>query len=451
MDCTPFEMRLVEHVTGTLPADARAELEAHLERCEACKKVHADLALGARYASVLPLEPAPALDMRALTAAVRARAATGAMNPDGPSNAPSVGPAAEPSRVRSVVSAVANAPSGAENPRPAFIEAFRRWVTGPQVAMATLTCLVVAIGLTYIPLSQMEMPAAGDTVAAPANAPSPGATAAEAPREEEANAYARGDGSENARFASAQNAAQRAEAFGIEDRAEEMTNATPAPSVAAIVPPAPMPAIVGEAAGDEVVDQLANAEGPLAQARRGYVAPADVTGGAPSEAAAMASASVPSGSAGSPAPSAPPATAAPSAQASRATTTTQTQTAQAATRAADPTTTLAQARAYRNAGSCGAATTAYQRFLNEAGTAHPQRGQAMLELADCLQRTGRTGVARQTLEQAQGVPSVAARARRELESQSTPEQQAPARSARPAAAPRQSDDTMDSAYRSDAL
>ena len=52
-------------------------------------------------------------------------------------------------------------------------------------------------------------------------------------------------------------------------------------------------------------------------------------------------------------------------------------------------------------------------------------------------------------QQAQGVPSVAARARRELESQSTPEQQAPARSARPAAAPRQSDDTMDSAYRSD--
>ena len=52
---------------------------------------------------------------------------------------------------------------------------FRRWVTGPQVAMATLTSLVLAIGLTYIPLANRSMPADGDTVAAPEAEPAAGA------------------------------------------------------------------------------------------------------------------------------------------------------------------------------------------------------------------------------------------------------------------------------------
>ena len=71
MDCTRFEMLLVERVTGDLPEVARTELEAHLETCEACRTLRASLAQGAKYAASLPVLEAPKLDMGTLRAAMR--------------------------------------------------------------------------------------------------------------------------------------------------------------------------------------------------------------------------------------------------------------------------------------------------------------------------------------------------------------------------------------------
>jgi len=72
---------------------------------------------------------------------------------------------------------------------------------------------------------------------------------------------------------------------------------------------------------------------------------------------------------------------------------------------------LAQSQA--RAGNCGGAVRSWQRLLRD----HPRyagTGDAMLGLAGCYRRMGRLSDARQVLERARSVPSVAADARRQL-------------------------------------
>lgn len=73
-----------------------------------------------------------------------------------------------------------------------------------------------------------------------------------------------------------------------------------------------------------------------------------------------------------------------------------------------------QARSERAIGNCRAATRSYERLLGRYAS-YSGAPEAMIEAADCYRRLGQLSAARRWLERAQTQPSVAARARQQLQ------------------------------------
>jgi TolA-binding protein len=404
---------LLDIATGALGDEqarvARSEVEACAEHADALRRVE----LGLRFAALMPIEePSPALDA-AILAAARAkheaqpvRAAAAAMKPDFLSRA---------------------------------LTLLRRMATGPQLAMSTVMLLVVAIGLWYLPAPAATPNADGDTVMAPRLAemppPAPAPLAeAEAPtRREEGVGLSPRTGS------------------GASHGAELAIKPAPRGVVASgrgAVAPARQPRLARRSRPATDAARTQNETEPLggfAEPLGGFAEPAGA--GAPQAsrrarvASAPAAASAPpsAASVGAPAEASAEAFAAadeselradeearraPASSYDRAMTLYRSgryteaaplfEAALAAGGAEAPSAAHYLARSHRSAGRCALAVHDYERLLRSYPS-YGQRTQAMVEAADCYERTGRVAQAEQWLERAASASPSSIAARRELD------------------------------------
>lgn len=361
MDCQHCEDQLTELALGLLSAEAESEVRAHLATCPSCRSNATVLEEGAAISGLLELEEPPAR----VRAAIVAQASEALAERR---HAPAPVAAAEPPL-----------PLGAR-----ILDVLRRWATGPQGAMATITLLVVAIGLFYLPAHRPPMSAEGDTVLSPTSPDVVAAVPAGAPPDVAAPQPAvlptlaptapRREGVEPAR----ERAAAADELRAAEDaprpteRADEERTIVASAERERFEPAAEV--------ADLDVAPAAPAQ-PMASTRARSAAPAT----APMPAAALAQRAASADSAAS-------ATEAPAA-------------------AAPPPDLLSMARAQRSASRCAAAAPLYEQWLAQ-NPSSAQRGPAIVELSDCLRRTGRVEQARTWLERAAPTYAVA---RRELE------------------------------------
>jgi TolA-binding protein len=211
MDCATCEDRLIDLLYEELEPDQAEEARSHLAQCEACQSSYEGLADAHRLVEAMPMEPAPASAHHAIMAAARAKAA-------GEATAGAASRSQEDEH---------------RGPAGAFLDWLRGLALGPQVAMATVMLLMVAIGLWHVPQeggvregsevvvapdpageaapSQevASVPASRGGNATSSGAPSPGAPSPVAPAEEVAQAE---EAMEAPKGRSAEKRAQRAEA-----------------------------------------------------------------------------------------------------------------------------------------------------------------------------------------------------------------------------------------------
>ncbi len=479
MGCDAIEERLLDLLYEELPQHEAAEVRQHVDTCEACRRSFARLSVAKRLATHLPLEDAPrSLDAKIMAAA---RAKVGA---------PQAAPRAEDDGFFAKIGQ--------------FLSSF---ALGPQVAMAMVMLLVVAIGVWYVPridesggsgtvmvdplneaapsgvqpapgldialdphtrrirprdeieaqqqavLERMAerqaneaalRAADGDESVVPANELAEGGDPATIVAEDESaddlgtdrgpqgaatgggegasGGYAFGDGlamdtnqRPSAHAVGGMGSGASATPQGVRDRAAgQIENETTAgPSVRAQpeadleigrldqaspsdpVAPTPMPATsrnnVASRGGALTNDMLADdaVDAPPAEPPRAEATPTT----APQQQAA-------------PRRRAPrESRAADNAGAARSVE------ANAERQESTTSSLLAAARASRNSGDCATAINQYRLFLGR-NPSSPQRGQAMIEAAECYQRLGRVAEADSLLERAETIPAVAARARR---------------------------------------
>lgn len=138
-DCQHCEDRLLDLLYDELDEAEARSVREELSSCEACAGSWERLQGGHMFASHLTLdEPPPALDLAILEAA-HAKV----------SGAPAVARAT---------------PDLGPGIWEQVLDYLRRFAAGPQVAMATVMLLVVAIGLWYVPTDQRRAEVVGETV-----------------------------------------------------------------------------------------------------------------------------------------------------------------------------------------------------------------------------------------------------------------------------------------------
>lgn len=367
MDCQHCEEQLTELALGLLSAEAESEARAHLALCPSCRSKATVLEEGAAFSALFELEEPPSRVRAAIVASASEALAE---------------------RRHAAPAPVAVEPPSTLGAR--VLDVLRRWATGPQGAMATITLLVVAIGLFYLPAHRPPMSAEGDTVLSPASPDVVAAVPAAAPPDVaapqpavlpmSAPAASRREELESDRAEVAQGVEARAveDAPSATDRADEdrplvasaeRERAEPAGEALDLAPAPPAPAQ------------------PVAVTRARSAAPTSAATSSP--ALAQRAASTESIASAAPPPAAAAAAPAPDL--------------------------LAMARAQRSSSRCAAAAPLYEQWLSQ-NPASAQRGPAIVELADCLRRTGRTEQARMWLERAAPTYAVA---RRELDRMST--------------------------------
>jgi len=145
MNCQNCDERLLDLLYGEIAGPEAEEARAHVRECASCGRSFAQLEAAHRLATQLPEpEPPRALDARILAAA---RQKVGA----------------EPARPR--------AARAGDSDTAGLWAGILRWLggfaMGPQVAMATIMLLVVAIGLWHLPGRRREPTAGGGTVVQP--------------------------------------------------------------------------------------------------------------------------------------------------------------------------------------------------------------------------------------------------------------------------------------------
>lgn len=368
LDCAECEARILDLLELDRAGDAqlRGEVRALLERCPDCRDRFRALQRTQReVAAALPVPEPPAhLDARILAAA-RARAAA----------------------VRG------EATAGPESGGAAFWERIVAWVgqfaMRPQVTMATLTLVVIAIGIWYVrPDPAGEVPPAGEVVlapdplgeaapsASPADPEPPPAPAPDAPEEKAAVADRRGGERRRTRRdeadAPSRRAAARASggAEGTRDRLAEQADEAAAPTRGDAL------AGLGRGAPDEGAAARAPASSGAAPSG---VAPAD---DALAANAARERAEAPAVDLEEAVPETPT----------------------LATQAHD------EAREALRGGRTREAIARYEALLARYPS-YLRRGQALLELSDAYRRAGRTADARRAAERARRYPGLEARAR----------------------------------------
>ena len=148
MTCEHSE-HLLDLVYGELDDAEATALRREVEACEACREELAELEATKRLADQLPLEPMPSAARSAILAAARDQAAANAGDERAGGSAEiDAGKSEEKTSIWASV-----------------LEWARGLTAGPQVAMATVMLLVVAIGVWYLP--QDRAPEVGTTVMRP--------------------------------------------------------------------------------------------------------------------------------------------------------------------------------------------------------------------------------------------------------------------------------------------
>ncbi len=435
------EELLATLVSGDLGEEQERAARAEIAGCSAHAASLRKLDVGMRFAALLPsVEPRAGLD-DAILAAARAKVAA----PKAAAAAPKPAPAAEESFAAKALAVL------------------RRMATGQQLAMSTVMLLVVAIGLWYLP-ARRDMPnAAGETVMAPQLADEPPRSAA--PYAPSAAAPARSDADRVASAPAqapsgpkpepsrgglpAAQRAQRSEPAGLAAttmsarRADGEGMADPGAREALEEQQAPLDALATRQSAPSSA-RPAEEHGYVAQAERTEAAPARsrATSGA-SGGAVMAPPASPM-AAPTPAPAATPRAAddatgdghvvgrAPAAEAEAAPEGSAYDRAmalyasrrfaeaaelfRAAVQAGGPQAASALhhlGRSHRASGQCAIAVQEYERLLG-GFPAYGQRTQAMIEAADCYQRTGHLAAAERWLERAAASAPASVAARREL-------------------------------------
>src|SRR5262245_37525265 len=123
-------------------ADASSSVDA-ADVTECCRETLELLRMERSMKRLMPIhEPHPTLDSVILQAA-----------------------AARVAGAKPVLAAAPSSPASIDaSPAKSLVARLRRWVTAPQVAMATITALAVVIGIFYVPSHRTPMEARGDTV-----------------------------------------------------------------------------------------------------------------------------------------------------------------------------------------------------------------------------------------------------------------------------------------------
>jgi tetratricopeptide (TPR) repeat protein len=124
MNCEQYEDPLLSLAEGDLPPEEAADVRAHAASCARCGELLERLSAGHQLSLRLPMADPPAAVGSRIMAAARAHAAGHAGTP------------AAPHRGLSAT---------------AILQWLREVALGPQVAMATVMLLVVAIGVWYLP------------------------------------------------------------------------------------------------------------------------------------------------------------------------------------------------------------------------------------------------------------------------------------------------------------
>ena len=432
MDCRTCEPTLIDLVHSELATDAAREAHAHLATCVSCRASFDTLVAATRLAAQLPMaEPPPQLAGRVMEIAeAHAREAAARLRVAAPR----------------------------PTPWQALLDFVGRLATRPQVAMATVMVLIVAVGLWSLPRLRHEPAVADGVVVNPEPpegevAPStgvepaqpldlkvdmrarrirskdgmsePAAVPAEAPASElAAQQTAKGKRSADDPFDALDDVdlgepSRRAAGRGRGPLAEPEKSSEPR-EFAAGPPPAGQPTAArassararkSERSSSERLDNLAELSGAAAsrdangraQAEGGLRQEEGLTrrGGAiaESKSAAPAAAAAPSR-----APAAKPASPPPKEDDSLAGKPANTQPA------ASLATRLEAARALASENGCASALPSYRRIVSSAPTSS-EAGYALIEMAQCRRKTGDIDTARGLLERATDVPAVAGHAR----------------------------------------
>ena len=400
MDCQSCQPTLIDLGYGELaPAVADAARD-HIDGCADCRAQLERLQSGLAFAEQLPLEEPPQRVSAHLLQLAESHAAE--------SSAHAHAIDAPPQR----------------SPWTAMLEFIRRFAMAPQVGMATIFLLVVAVGLWSVPQLSKGPEVAGDTVVNPdpegeATA-HPGVQPAE-PLDLRVDMRNRRIRSKDDEQRAQAPAAQAAEAEPMLEAKEE---------VAAAAEPAP------ELDLEDLSDVAVPLES-LGKGMRGAEGKASGGGAGRSRigmpAASEQSApqafpkSAPKRKARARAKRAPAPASAPSPdprygselrrdgdlleQAAPPN--------KSSAPAAPATSQIARAREVRRPQGCAAALPHDQKALAGAGRTR-ETGEALIEMAECEQQLGRPAVAKKLLEGAAQVPAVAARARAMLDRQAAP-------------------------------
>jgi hypothetical protein len=129
MNCEQYEDPLLSLAEGDLPPDEAADVRAHAASCPRCGELLERLSAGHQLSLRLPMADPPAAVGSRIMAAARAHAAGNAGTPVAPHRGLSA---------------------------TAILQWLREVALGPQVAMATVMLLVVAIGVWYLPDLRLE-------------------------------------------------------------------------------------------------------------------------------------------------------------------------------------------------------------------------------------------------------------------------------------------------------
>jgi hypothetical protein len=455
MDCRTCEPTLIDLVHSELATDAAREAHAHLATCASCRASFDTLVAATKLAAQLPMvEPPPALAGRVMAIAeANAR------------------------------EAAARQRVAAPRPTPwqALLDFVGRLATRPQVAMATIMVLIVAVGLWSLPRLRHEPAVADGVVVNPEPpegevAPSTGVEPAE-PLDLKVDMRARRIRSKDGMSEPAVAVAPSAPVAESEPVAEHLAknkrsaddpfdalddvdlgessrraaepgrgSATKPSKTSAVdareFAPSPPPsdesvasarstrARSADRAATDRVERLGRSAGlaseldeqPRAQAEGG--SRQDDTSSARSGGAMIErkGEAQPAAAAPASAPAAKPAPVKREAPVADKATNTQA--------ASSLATRLAAARALASENGCASALPSYRRIVSDAPTSS-EAGNALIDMAQCRRKSGDLQVARGLLERATAVPAVATRARALLSELSS--ETAPAASPKPAA------------------
>ncbi len=424
MDCRTCQPTLIDLLHGELAIDAAEEAQAHLKQCPSCRSAFDKLSLGIRAAGNMPLmEPPQAVGARLMQLAEE----------------------------HANAAAVLRRQQARKPPRPwqSLLEFVGRFAMARQVGMATLTLLIVAVGLWSLPQLERAPLVDGGTVVNPEPsgeaAPSAGVQPAEPldlkvdlragrirSKEEEQSAA----GHATAPVAEASAKAEPGLAAAKVERTGEAARTTARDDLTASRDPAEPVSKrqrrVESKSSAATVDTLAEREGygradkgggsgPIAQAR-GH---AEEERAFPASNAARAAAppAVPASPAQAPAresdelldgaPAAASNSDAPATQGEPS------RKPAGSSAPAKPKAGAAPQTASTAAPDCSASLSRYQQIV-DADPASVQAGEALLAMARCRTQRGERALARTLLERAARNTHVASRARALLSAQSAP-------------------------------